>query len=106
MIHKVLSGKIITGKKVRTVNASDVKWVECEHVNKTKTILQLETQIHQLKCKLESPLKTKETDAHKLQSNLDKLKMNLSTEMKDCKFKLEPESFLTKIAVIKFHTSV
>jgi hypothetical protein len=31
------------GRKVRTVNATDVEWVECEHVNKTGLILQLET---------------------------------------------------------------
>ncbi len=88
---------------MQTVNASDVEWVECEHINKTGTILQLKTQIHQLKCKLDSLIKTKETDTQ-VQSNLDKLKMKLSTEMKDCKFKLEPESFLTKVSVQKFHT--
>jgi hypothetical protein len=31
------------GEKVRTVNTSDIEWVECEHINKTGTILQLET---------------------------------------------------------------
>ncbi len=36
------------GRKVWTVNATDVEWVECEHVNKTGLILQLETQIHML----------------------------------------------------------
>jgi len=40
------------GKKVWTVNANDVEWVECEHINKTGTIVQLEAQIHQLKCTL------------------------------------------------------
>jgi hypothetical protein len=52
------------GKKVRTGNASNVEWLECEHTNKTGTILQLETQIHQLKCELESLTKAKETDVH------------------------------------------
>ncbi len=33
------------GRKVWTVNASDVEWVECEHINKTGTIIQLEAQI-------------------------------------------------------------
>ncbi len=34
------------GRKVWTVNAKDVEWVECEHVNKNGLILQLETQKH------------------------------------------------------------
>jgi hypothetical protein len=37
------------GRKVWTVNASDVEWVECEHINKTGTIIQLEAQIYQLR---------------------------------------------------------
>ncbi len=42
------------GKKVWTVNANDVEWVECEHINKTGTSVLLEAQIEQLKCTLES----------------------------------------------------
>ena len=37
------------GRKVWTVNARDVEWVECEHMNKPRTIVQLEAQIHHLK---------------------------------------------------------
>ncbi len=37
------------GTKVWTVNAADVEWVECEHVNKTSLLLQLESQINELK---------------------------------------------------------
>jgi hypothetical protein len=37
------------GKKVWTVNAADVEWVECEHVNKTSILSQLESQINELK---------------------------------------------------------
>ena len=33
-------------RKVWTVNANDVEWVECEHINKTGTIIQLETNIN------------------------------------------------------------
>jgi hypothetical protein len=36
--------------RVWTVNATDVECVECEHVNKTRLILQLETQIHDVTC--------------------------------------------------------
>jgi hypothetical protein len=54
--------------------------------------------------KLNSLAKTIETDAYQVQSNLDKLKIKLSTEMKDHKFKLEPKSFLTKVSGKTFHT--
>ncbi len=40
-------------RKVWTVNATDVEWVECEHVNKTGLMLQLETQIHDVTCQLD-----------------------------------------------------
>ncbi len=41
------------GKKVWTVNAADVEWVECEHVNKTSLVAQLESQINELKRQLD-----------------------------------------------------
>jgi hypothetical protein len=41
-------------RKVWTVNATYVEWVECEHINKTGTIIQLEAQIDQLRCTLDS----------------------------------------------------
>ncbi len=69
-------------RKVWTVNATDVEWVECEHVNKPGLILQLETQIHDVTaCQLN--LATKEGQPRKLQiqSTLEKLKNRLSTEM-------------------------
>jgi hypothetical protein len=37
---------------VWTVNATDVEWVECEHVNKTGLMLQLETQIYDVTSQL------------------------------------------------------
>ncbi len=40
--------KIYYGRKVWTINANDVEWVECEHINKSGTIVQLEAQIDQL----------------------------------------------------------
>ncbi len=39
--------------KLWIVNASNFEWVECEHINKTVTIEQLETQTHQVKCRLD-----------------------------------------------------
>jgi hypothetical protein len=43
-MHQVINTKTTT--KVWTVNATDVEWIECEHVNKTGLLLQFETQIH------------------------------------------------------------
>jgi hypothetical protein len=78
------------GRKVWTVNATDVEWGKCEHVNKTGLILYLK-KIHNVTCQLD--LATKEDQPHKLQiqSTLEKLKNRLSTEMSNQKFKLEPE---------------
>jgi hypothetical protein len=93
------------GRKVWTVNATDVEWVKCEHVNKTGLILQLKTQIHNVTCQLD--LTTKEGQPHKLQiqSTLEKLKNRLSTEMSNRKFKLEPEQCSPKISVKPYSTS-
>jgi hypothetical protein len=87
------------GRKVWTVNATDVEWVECEHVNKTEPMLQLDTQIHDVTCQLD--LETKEGRPHKLQiqSTLEKLSNRLSTEMSNQKFKLEPEQCSPNISV-------
>jgi hypothetical protein len=53
------------GRKVWTVNATDVEWVECEQRNKTGLILQLEAQIHDVTCQLD--LAIKECQPRKLQ---------------------------------------
>ena len=45
-----------------TVNATDVEWVECEHVNKTGLMLQLETQIHDVTSQMD--LATKKNQLH------------------------------------------
>ncbi len=90
------------GKKVWTINKNDVEWVECEHINKTGTIIQLETQIDQLKCTLESLLKTNTRGIQQVQSDLQNLKNKMSTELKDRRFKLEPELFSTKVSVKEF----
>ncbi len=41
------------GKKVWTLNADDVEWVEYEHVIKTSLVSQLESQINELKRQLD-----------------------------------------------------
>jgi hypothetical protein len=91
---------------VWTVNASDVEWVECEHINKIGTIMQLKAQINQLTCTLDSLPKTNGTVTHQtVQSYLESLTNTLSAEMNDRKFKLEPESFSAKVSVKKYDTS-
>jgi hypothetical protein len=84
---------------VWTVNATDVKWVESEHVNKTGLMLQIETQIHDVTCQLD--LATKEGQPRKLQiqSTPEKPRNRLSTEMSNQKFKLEAEQCSPKISV-------
>jgi hypothetical protein len=93
------------GRKVWTVNATDIELVECEHVNKTGLILQLETQVHDGTCQLD--LATKEGQPRKLQiqSTLEKPKNRLSTEMSNQKFKLEPEQYSPKISVKPYRSS-
>ncbi len=93
------------GKKVWTINANDVEWVECEHINKSGTIVQLEAQIDQLICTLNSLPKTNKTNIQQVQSDLQNLKKKMSTELKDCRFKLEPELFSTKVSVKEFEGS-
>jgi hypothetical protein len=49
------------GRKAWTINTNDVEWVECEHIKKSGTIVQLEAQIDQLISTLDSlPKKTKQ----------------------------------------------
>jgi hypothetical protein len=88
-----------------TVNATDVEWVECEHMNKNGLIIQLETQAHDVTCQLD--LATKEGQPHKLQIQftLEKLRNRLSTEMSNQKFKLEPEQCSPKISVKPYSIS-
>ncbi len=87
-----------------TVNATDVEWVECEHVNKTGLVLQLETQIHDVTSQLD--LATIKNQLHKhLQSNLEQLRNRLSNKMRSRKFKLEPEQCSPKISIKRYNTS-
>ncbi len=79
--------------------------VECQHISKTGTIVQLEAQIHQVRCKLHTLQKKKQTNIHQLESSLENLTNKLSNEMNDCKFKLEPQSFTTKVSVKNIDTS-
>jgi hypothetical protein len=72
-MHQVINTKNNYGRKVWTVNATDVEWVECEHVNKTGLMLQSETQIHDVTSQLDSATKKNQLHKH-LQSNLEQLR--------------------------------
>jgi hypothetical protein len=79
--------------------------VECQHIKKTGITAQLEAQIHQMRCKLDTLQKKKQKNIHQLESSLENLTNKLSKEMNNCKFKLKPQSFITKVFVKKFDTS-
>ncbi len=61
------------GKNVWTVNAKDVEWIQCEHVNKPGYIVQLEAQIKDLE---------KVQDKHQNKNKLEQLKERISKEEK------------------------
>ena len=91
-IHTV---KNYYGKKVWTVNAKHVQWLQCEHVNIPGHIVQLESQINELeKGQQNSENKTK----------LERLKEMLSKEKKNRIFNLEPEQFSPEVNVKHHHT--
>jgi hypothetical protein len=85
---------------VWTVNASDVEWVQCKHVNKTGTMIQLQANIDQLRSTLDTLQQTNGTVTNdQVQSHLESLTNTLSTEMNNHKFKLDPETLSTKVSV-------
>ncbi len=88
-----------------TVNATDVEWVECEHVNKTGLILQLDTQIHDVTCQLDLATNKGQPCKLQIQSTLEKLRNRLSKEMSNQIFNLEPELCSPKISVKRYRNS-
>ena len=92
-------------KKVWSVNADDIEWVECEHVNKTNLISQLELQINELKQQLELPQNNNESKIQTAKSKLEDLNNKLSKELIGCRFKLEPEQFSPEVTVKHYQTS-
>ena len=78
------------GKKVLTVNASDVEWLECEHVQKPGYIIQLQSQIQELTTRLKSMTNTSQSKTE-VEDIIKNKTDDLSTKMNDLKFKLEPE---------------
>ena len=90
---------MVTNNKVWTVNAADVEWVQCEHVNKSSFIIQLESQIKELKCHLDLQRNDNIPDNNTMKTKLDELKKKIAKEMSDRRFKLEPEQFSPEVTV-------
>ncbi len=88
-----------------TVNAADVEWVECEHVNKTSLIAQLESQINELKCQLDLLPNNHQSKKQTMKSKLDDIHNELAKEMIGCIFKLESEQFSPDVSVKHYHAS-
>ena len=88
-----------------TVNAIDVEYVECEHVNKTGTMIQLETQIHGYTSQLDLIENKTQIQTNQIQVKNDKLNSRLSTIMNYRKFKLKPEQCSPKVSIKQYTTS-
>ena len=93
------------GKKVWTINAADVDWVECQHVNKSNFLTQLESQIKQLKNELDLPQMHHNSDNNAIKSKIDELDKKLANEINRRIFKLEPEQFTPEVTVKHYHAS-
>jgi hypothetical protein len=93
------------GKKVRTVNAADVEWVECEHVNKSSFMTQLESQIKELNNKLDLRPNNNKSDKKTIKSKFDELNNKLAKEMNGRRFKLEQEQFSLEVTVKHYNAS-
>jgi hypothetical protein len=93
------------GKKVWTVNADDVEWVECEHVNKTSLVAQPESQINELKHELDLLPNDHQSKKQTIKSKLDDLNNKLAKEMISHRFKLEPEQFSPEVSAKHHHAS-
>ncbi len=93
-------------KKVWTVNAKDVEWIEVEHYPKSIIIQQLEKEIEKTtktysKLLLESkPLSRKQQrNKQRLTDKLNKLNTSLATENRKHRFKLKPQHYSAYVTV-------
>ncbi len=87
---------------------SQCRWcrvVECEHVNKTGLISQLESKLNDLKIQLDLPPKKHQSKEERIKSKLDDLKNRLMKEINGHRFKLKPEQFSPEVSDKHYHTS-
>ena len=100
------------GRKVWTVCATDVEWLECELANKPKEIVDQERdidkvkkQIKRLAKKIRSPTtnmrekQKKEKTKLKLQRHLKEMETKLNNDLEGIRFKMKPEKFSPTVSV-------
>jgi hypothetical protein len=81
--------------------------VQCEHITKTGTVIQLQAKMDQLRSTHDTLPQTNRTVTNEqVQSHLESFTNTLSTEMNNCKFKLDPETFSTKVSIKEYDTSI
>ena len=91
------------GRKVRTVKASDILWIECEHVVKTDAMIQLEKEMHNHEAKLEAS--SSETKKLKLKDKIKSIENQLLVMAATRRFKLRPQSKTVTIKVKPFYAA-
>jgi len=78
------------GKKVWTVCATDVEWIECEHVVKTEPMVQLEKEIEDLEKKIQTASDTIKTT---IANQVKDIRIRLMGMCKTRRFKLTPQKY-------------
>jgi len=91
------------GRKVLTVKASNVEWIECEHVVKTDSMLQFEKQLHLLSLQLEATTNSKKKE--QLQKQMISITEKLVLLSTTRRFKLHPKTNTVTVNVKPFHAS-
>jgi len=88
------------GKKVWTVCAKDVEWIECEHVIKTDAMVRLEKELEELTKKVQSAPEDNTVEAENRISEINKELINHS---KLRRFKLEPQDYNVVVKLKPHH---
>ena len=88
------------GKKVWTVCAKDVEWIECEHVIKIESMVQLERELDDLAQKI--PLAEKGAEK-RLQKKIVHINKELMGMCKTRRFRLEPQNYRVVVAMKPHH---
>ena len=89
------------GRKVWTVNAKDVEWIELEHVIKTDSMIEIEKKIARLSKQLTTT--TSEVEKTNLQRQIDTKNHQLMNMCRTRRFKLEPKTLTVNVKVKPYH---
>jgi len=85
-------------RKVWTVNAKDVEWIELQRHPKSRVIVMLETKINKIKTALDKN-ECDDNERHEHLKKLDQLNEALLRENKKHRFTLKPQKFSTVVSV-------